>query len=60
MLINNYFAYQKRRLSAYELLKQQIHNEAELDRLLDKVRSKGLESLSKRERNKLDALSKNI
>jgi membrane associated rhomboid family serine protease len=42
------------------VVKQQIRNEAELDRLLEKVQSKGLNSLSKREKATLDQLSKNL
>jgi len=60
MLVEHYVAYEQKRLSEYQAVKRQIRNEAELDRLLEKVQAQGLHSLSKREKAALDQLSKNV
>ncbi len=37
---------------------ERVNNEKELNRLLEKINKKGIDSLSKKERNRLDKLSK--
>jgi hypothetical protein len=60
MLVEDYAAYEQKRLSEYQSIKRQIRSESELDRLLEKVQAQGLNSLSKREKATLDHLSKNL
>lgn len=57
MLIDNYVEYERRRFSEYQLVEQEIQEERDLNRLLEKVNKNGLHSLSKRERKYLDTLS---
>jgi membrane associated rhomboid family serine protease len=58
LLIDNYFAY---RVKRYQLEQgQNLTHEEELDALLDKINKKGIDSLSKFEKKRLEELSERI